>query len=128
MKLVVDMNLSPRWVPWLGEHGHVAHHWAGIGAVDAADARIMDHALGTDAIVLTNDLDFGALLASSGNSGPSVVLIRASILAPENLGPRVLECLTRFEAELEAGAIVVLDDRRHKARLLPIRPGPARVG
>lgn len=120
MKLLVDMNLSPRWVAWLTEQGHVAQHWSAIGAPNAADAKIMDHALGTGAVVLTNDLDFGALLASSGNSGPSVILIRAGILAPERLGPRVLECLTRFQVDIESGAIVVLDDRRHKVRLLPI--------
>ncbi|MGQ0618975.1 MAG: DUF5615 family PIN-like protein [Panacagrimonas sp.] len=123
MKLLIDMNLSPRWVPWLGDHGHVAQHWSAIGAVDAPDAKIMDHALASGAVVLTNDLDFGALLASSGNAGPSVILIRAGTLAPERIGAGVLRCLSDFQTDLITGAIVVLDDRRHKVRLLPIRSG-----
>jgi uncharacterized protein (DUF433 family) len=28
MKLLIDMNLSPRWVEWLAEAGIVAVHWA----------------------------------------------------------------------------------------------------
>lgn len=120
MKLLIDMNLSPRWISWLGERGHIAEHWSDIGAANAPDSCLMDHALGTGAVVLTNDLDFGALLASSGNTGPSVLLIRATVLSPERIGSRVIECLTRFESDLQTGAIVMLDDRRHKVRLLPI--------
>ena len=28
MKLLVDMNLSPRWVPFLLDAGHEAVHWS----------------------------------------------------------------------------------------------------
>lgn len=80
----------------------------------------MAHARTQSAIVITSDLDFGAMLALSGDAGPSVVQLRASILAPEVLGPRVRECLVRFDQQLEAGALVVLDDRNSKLRLLPI--------
>lgn len=125
MKLLVDMNLTPRWIRWLETQGYAAEHWSFVGAHDAPDAQIMDHALRSGAVVLTNDLDFGTLLAASGTSGPSVVLIRADVLAPERIGRALVECLTRFEAEILSGAIVVLDDRRHKIRLLPLRPKPS---
>lgn len=81
----------------------------------------MDRAIVDGAVVLTSDLDFGALLASSGDAGPSVILVRAQVLTPERIGAAVLECLSRFRSELEAGAIAVLDERRQKLRLLPLR-------
>lgn len=28
MKLLVDMNLSPRWIDWLGRYGIRAVHWS----------------------------------------------------------------------------------------------------
>lgn len=124
MRLLIDMNLSPRWAAWLGEQGHVAEHWASLGAPDAGDVEIMRFARNAGSVVLTNDLDFGTLLALSADSGPSVLLIRAGVLAPEMIGGRVIECLARFAAEIGQGALVVLDDRRSKVRLLPISSAP----
>jgi predicted nuclease of predicted toxin-antitoxin system len=49
-KLLVDMNLSTEWVPLLCAAGHDAVHWSDVG-----------------------DLDFGTMLALSGDDGPSVV-------------------------------------------------------
>jgi predicted nuclease of predicted toxin-antitoxin system len=120
MKLLLDMNLSPRWASYLREHRFSVEHWSDVGRPDAEDQIIMAHARTQSAIVITSDLDFGAMLALSGDAGPSVVQLRASILAPEVLGPRVRECLVRFNQQLEAGALVVLDDRNSKLRLLPI--------
>jgi predicted nuclease of predicted toxin-antitoxin system len=40
MKLLVDMNLSPRWVETLTQAGFEAAHWSSLGAPDASDAAI----------------------------------------------------------------------------------------
>ena len=59
MKLLVDMNLAPRWCVALAEHGIEAVHWSEIGAGDATDEVIMRHARDHRYVVLTHDLDFG---------------------------------------------------------------------
>ncbi len=41
MKLLVDMNLSPRWVKALAQAGIEAAHWSGLGAANASDTAIM---------------------------------------------------------------------------------------
>ena len=41
MKLLVDMNLSPRWVERLAGHGFEAVHWSTIGAATAPDVEIL---------------------------------------------------------------------------------------
>jgi len=41
MKLLVDMDLSPRWVGVLTAAGFEAAHWSTLGSYDAPDAEIM---------------------------------------------------------------------------------------
>ena len=41
MKLLVDMNLSPRWVSVLGDAGIEAAHWSTLGDPKVSDSEIM---------------------------------------------------------------------------------------
>ena len=68
------MNLSPRWIERLARHGFEAVHWSTIGAATAPDVEILAWASEHQCVVLTNDLDFSAILAAA----PSVVQIRSS--------------------------------------------------
>jgi predicted nuclease of predicted toxin-antitoxin system len=77
VKLLIDMNLSPRWVDVLRAAGLDAVHWSFLGPADAPDAEIFDYAAQNGCIVVTHDLDFGSILATTGCSKPSVVQIRA---------------------------------------------------
>lgn len=123
MRLVVDMNLSPRWVGWLREAGFDAEHWSTIGDATATDAVIMRAAYDRGAVVITNDLDFGAMLASSGTEGPSVIQLRAADLRPEALAPILIETIRQLSSELESGALVTLESARNRVRLLPLTLG-----
>ena len=40
MKIVLDMNLSPLWVPFLEAGGYEGKHWTEIGAITAPDIEI----------------------------------------------------------------------------------------
>jgi hypothetical protein len=68
VKIVVDMNLSPIWVPFLTEKGFDAVHWSQIGDPRAADATIMQWACSNDHVVFTHDLGFSALLAAAAKT------------------------------------------------------------
>jgi predicted nuclease of predicted toxin-antitoxin system len=65
MRFLVDMNLSPAWVPFLRDAGLEAVHWSEVGAANVSDRELMDWADAHDHIVLTNDLDFSAILAAT---------------------------------------------------------------
>ncbi len=39
MKLLIDMNLSPRWVSVLRAAGFAALHWSSVGPLDAPTPR-----------------------------------------------------------------------------------------
>ena len=118
--ILVDMNLSPGWVPFLHHHGHSATHWSSIGDPKALDPDIMDWARNNNHIILTHDLDFGTILAQTHATGPSVVLIRGDDTFPTRMGSSVVSALQQCEPELQSGALVVIDVARRRVRILPI--------
>lgn len=120
MKILVDMNLSPRWVEFFMSAGFECSHWSQIGPIDAPDDELMRWAAAHDHVVLTSDLDFGAILAATQDHGPSVVQLRSDLLTPEAMGSVVLSALQQAEAELKNGALVSLDSVRARLRVLPL--------
>jgi predicted nuclease of predicted toxin-antitoxin system len=87
---LLDMNLSPSWVPYLEAAGVAAVHWSAVGRPHASDSELMNWARANDCVVFTNDLDFSALLAMTRGSGPSVLQLRLENLFPDASGHIVL--------------------------------------
>lgn len=112
------MNLSPNWAATLAEMGHDAIHWSDVGPADAPDDEILRWAGNEGRVVLTNDLDFGAMLATTGASSPSVVQLRTDTTLPSRLGPLVGRVLCDTEAELSSGALVTVAGDRVRLRSL----------
>jgi predicted nuclease of predicted toxin-antitoxin system len=77
MRLLLDMNLSPAWVDFLEAEGWETVHWHAVGEPNAPDGEIMVWARDHGYYVVTNGLDFSAILAATRAEGPSVVQIRA---------------------------------------------------
>lgn len=120
LKLLVDMNLSPDWIPALRKHGWEAVHWSTVGVPRASDKDIMEWATAHRYVVFTHDLDFGTMLALSHEAGPSVLQIRTADTLPDHLEGAVVAALNQHAADLSAGALVVVDERRNRARVLPL--------
>lgn len=118
------MNLSPAWVGFLEQAGFEVVHWASVGAATASDAQIMEWARQRDHIVFTHDMDFSALLAVNGASGPSVLQVRAQDVMPDVIGPDVVRVLTMRAEAFSAGAIVTIDKIKSRIRVLPVRRTP----
>jgi predicted nuclease of predicted toxin-antitoxin system len=114
------MNLSPRWADFLVSAGFEAIHWSKVGANDATDAELMRWAVDHSHIVLTNDLDFGAILAATQERRPSVLQLRNDLLTPEAMGSTVLAAIERSRRELDEGALVSIEAARARLRLLPL--------
>lgn len=122
MKLLVDMNLSPRWVSLLADASIEAAHWSTLGAANAPDWQIMAFAKANGYVVLTHDLDFSAILATTHGDKPSVVQIRADDVSPDVIGRPVIDALRQMTAELSEGALLAIDPNRTRLRLLPLQP------
>jgi predicted nuclease of predicted toxin-antitoxin system len=124
MRVLVDLNLSPRWIEWLRDSGLEATHWSTVGDLKASDAEIMAYAAARGYVVLTHDLDFSSVLAASRGIKPSVVQIRAEDVSVEVIGVQVVAALRQAATELEEGALLTIDHARTRLRLLPFRQGP----
>lgn len=120
MKLLVDMNLSPAWCGELKRHGVEAAHWSHIGDPRASDLAIMTWAREHDYVVLTHDLDFTTLLATTSAAGPSVVQLRAQDITPAHLALLVARALRAHTEELNQGALVTIDEVSARIRVLPL--------
>ena len=86
----------------------------------ASDSEILNKALNGNRIILTHDLDFGKLLATSGTKSPSVVVFRLKNMRPENVNRFCDRIIDRFADALVKGAILSVGDKRIRCHLLPI--------
>jgi predicted nuclease of predicted toxin-antitoxin system len=121
MKILVDMNLSPRWVDFLRSAGYEATHRSKIGPHDARDDIVLRWAVDHSHIVLTSDLDFGAILAATKERRPSVVQLRSDALTPEAVGALVLAAIRESAQEVSEGALLSIEAARARLRVLPLR-------
>ena len=121
MKLLVDMNLSPSWVERLVRHGFEAVHWSTIGAATAPDVEILTWANEHNFVVITNDLDFSAILAAGSVGGPSVVQLRTQDLLSESAARIVVRALEAHREDIERGALLSIDEAGTRVRVLPLR-------
>ncbi len=120
MKLLIDMNLSPRWANLLNDAGIHATHWSTLGAANAPDVEIMAFAKANAYVVLTHDLDFSAILAATHGDKPSVVQIRSENVSPDVIGKLVIDAVQQMSAELNEGALLTIDPQRTRLRVLPL--------
>ena len=115
------MNLSPSWVDRLARHGFEAVHWSTIGAATAPDVEILTWANEHAFVLITNDLDFSAILAAGGGASPSVVQIRTQDLLSDVVVSLVAKALDAHREDIERGALLSIDEAETRVRVLPLR-------
>jgi predicted nuclease of predicted toxin-antitoxin system len=86
VKMVIDMNLPPRWIDFFSEHGLTSRHWSDIVKANAIDSDILVWGKDNQYIIFTHDLDFGTILAVTQANAPSVVQVRTQNIVPEVIG------------------------------------------
>lgn len=74
-------------------------------------------------VLVTADTDFGDLLALSGESQPSVVLLRRPGRRPEERAKAIRAAFEAVGDRLDSGALVVVEPHRIRIRDLPISRG-----
>lgn len=122
MRFLVDQNLSRKVAAALRAAGHDVVHTGEVELSTAPDHAIAELAAAEARVVVSADTDFGTLLATSGAERPSVLLVRLRAPRPaEALAAVVIANLDYVSDDLDAGAIVVLEDERVRIRRLPLR-------
>ncbi len=120
MKFLLNMNLPRELGRRLTTAGHAFRHVADIGMAMANDAAIVAEARVNQETIVTHDLDYGHLLAFSGESAPSVIIFRVRNTHVNNLFDRIVKSWSDIEQPLSEGSIVVLEDAAIRIRRLPI--------
>ncbi len=80
----------------------------------------MAWALANGYAVFTHALDFGTVLALTHATGPSVLQVRGQNVLPEDIAPVVIAALRHYDATLTTGALVVVDLKKSRVRVLPL--------
>ena len=121
MKFLLNMNMSRDLGKLLVSQGHEYRHVGDIGLARTEDLDIIAEAKEKHEIILTHDLDYGNLLAFSGELVPSVIIFRLRNTQPKNMFSRMMNMLPKIQRSLIKGAIVILEDATLRIRELPIR-------
>ena len=121
MTFLVDNALSPQLAKGLRAAGLDAVHVRDLGFQAANDEALFELAAREDRILLSEDTDFGTLLALRESAKPSVILFRhMPNRSAVSLTSILLTNLDAVEADLTTGAIVVFEANRIRVRRLPI--------
>ncbi len=123
MKLLLDSNLSHRVARLLRDADIDAVHVREHNLQHATDAAILEFAREHSLVVVSEDTDFGELLAQQRTAAPSFVLLRTyEPMTPDKQAAVLLANLPRVRGDLEQGAIVVIERSRLRLRRLPLLP------
>ncbi len=128
MRFLVDMGVSLRVVEWLRGRRDDVVHLREQGLQRLPNGGIFDKATAEGRVILTFDLDFGEILALSRGSRTSVVVFRLRNTRTENVIARLESVLAESSDALGQGAVVLVEDGRHRVRLLPIGGDPSAFG
>ena len=120
MRFLADMGVSMRVVDWLREAGHDVVHLREKGLQRLPNGEIFRKAHVEQHVVLTFDLDFGEILAHCAGQIVSVVLFRLHNTRTDRVIDRLASVLRHAGAALATGAIVVVEEGRHRVRRLPL--------
>ncbi|WP_229399671.1 DUF5615 family PIN-like protein [Micromonospora okii] len=122
MKLLIDANLSPRIAVRLAEVGHQASHVMDHGLLAASDEKIAAFAVAGQYVIISADSDFATMLALSGNTAPSLVLMRSTDKqTPMEQAELLIANLPSVVEDLHAGAVVSFARGHLRVRRLPLR-------
>lgn len=120
MQFLADMGVALRIVEWLRSEGHDASHLREEGLHRLPNGAIFEKAAAERRILLTFDLDFGEIIALSGGRSVSVILFRLHNTRTPHVIDRLRTVLKESESALEQGAIIVIEESRHRIRRLPL--------
>lgn len=120
IRLLADMNISPRTVEALRQHGWDIVRVSQCLPVKASDQEILDLARREDRVLVTQDLDFSALLALGGYERPSLITIRLTVADPKTITRRLLEMLPQCGQVLQEGCAITVENVTTRVRRLPV--------
>lgn len=119
MRFLADMGVSIRVVEWLRNNGHDAKHLREEGLQRMPNGEIFTKAVRENRTIITFDLDFGEIVALAKGAKASVIIFRLHDTRASHVIRRLSTALKDAVNVLEKGAIVVIEESRHRVRDFP---------
>ena len=121
LEFLTNMNISPLTVERLRKNGWNIVRVSEVMDRGSKDTDILIYAQQQNKVVITQDLDFSAILALSGYGKPSLINLRLENPRPDLVTSRIIEVVSTMEKELEEGVVITVDETSARYRNLPIR-------
>ena len=122
MRLLVDMPVSPRTAEFLRILGHEVVHIAELDMAQASDSEIIERAKAEGMTIVTEDLDYGTILAATGELEPGVIILRVGNWTRKQIEHRLEQVFRQMPENSFRNAIAVMERHRVRLRRLPVRP------
>jgi predicted nuclease of predicted toxin-antitoxin system len=120
MRFLADMGVDLRIVEWLRQEGHDANHLRDEGLHRMPNGDIFAKAIAENRVILTFDLDFGEIAALTAGRKASIVVFRLHNTRTPHVIERLGTVLAASTTALESGAVIVVEETRHRVRHLPL--------
>jgi len=120
MKFLLDVGISPALGQLLEVNGHEFRYLPDHFSNKTSDSGILEIARQAEEVIITHDLDFGRLLAFSGERMPSVILFRIHHINAEVFHELLVQNWEIIAEPLATGALVVIEMESIRVRMLPI--------
>ena len=120
LRLLIDMPLAARVAAQLRTDGHDAIHLREQGLGRLTDEQIFAKAMTEGRVIVTADLDFGAILARAGSETVSAIVFRLANLQPDRIVTLLKKAIAEAATDLNRGAVVLIEETRLQIRHLPL--------
>lgn len=118
IRLLANMNISPRTVETLRRHGWDIIRVSEILPPNVSDLGILELARREGRVIVTQDLDFSSLLALGGHDRPGLITLRLLDSSPETISYKLLETLPGLEKIVLEGCAVTIEEVSLRVRRL----------
>ncbi|MQY62952.1 MAG: hypothetical protein GH143_01350 [Calditrichaeota bacterium] len=118
MRFLIDMPLPLGMVHWLTDQGHDVVHALELGLDRSTDEEILERARHEERIVITADLDYPRLLATTPGNGPGLILFREGDYSWQEVIERMTQVLQTIPSDELPHSIVVVEKWRIRRRRL----------
>ena len=119
MKILADMPISPKTVQFLKDMGIESCYVIDFNMERASDKEIIRFAKKNGYTILTEDLDFGTILAHTKEIEPGIIILRVGNISTEQINKLLKNALPAIIKE--KNCIIIIEKNKIRIRRLPIR-------
>lgn len=116
MKILADHCVYGKTVKLLRAQGHEVITLKELNQADAEDSQVLSLAQSLDAVLVTNDKEFGNILMYPPARYGGIILLRMTAANQQRVHRILLDLLKTYDREALRGTLVVIDTHTYRIR------------